>query len=92
MASASELLSAEDGRTGGSSADEACEEWSSPLMSGVLFWLDLGLELSTNCCRALEGSRRTTFKELEKVLAPPARERPFGVPAGMMDYGRDEEG
>lgn len=49
LASASEPLSAEDGRTGGSSADEAGEGCSVPLMSGVLFWLDLVFEMCANC-------------------------------------------
>lgn len=84
MASASEPLSAEDGRTVGSSADEAGEELSLDLMLGVLFWLlILGL---ANCWRLSPDSLRITIKELEEFLAP-ARERPFGVAAGMMGDG-----
>ena len=83
MASASEPLSAEDGRTGGSSADEAGDELSLVLMLGVLFWLSLILGLA-NCWRVSPDSLRTTIKELDEFLAP-ARERPFGVAAGMMD-------
>lgn len=82
-ASASEPLSAEDGRTGGSSADEAGDELSLVLMLGVLFWLSLILGLA-NCWRVSPDSFRTTIKELDEFLAP-ARERPFGVAAGMVD-------
>ena len=89
LASASEPLSAEDGRTVGSSADEAGEELSLDLVLGVLFWLLLGL---ANCWRASPDSLRTTIKELGEFLAP--RERPFGVAAGMMDgcWKRDLRG
>jgi hypothetical protein len=52
---------------------------------GVLFWLSLILGLA-NCWRASPDSLRITIKELDEFLAP-ARERPFGVAAGMIDDG-----
>jgi hypothetical protein len=87
VASASEALSADDGRGTGTSEDEAGEECSGSLIlssvgMGVAGFRSAG---SKKRCSRSGDSFSVRTRELTGLAAAAARlERPFGVPAGMM--------
>lgn len=84
FASALESLSAEEGRTAGTSVDEAGEERSRPLPGGKRFEGFRSVALSMKDCSMSGDSLRVTIRELGVFLEP--LERPLGVEpaAGMM--------
>lgn len=93
VASASEALSAEDGRTTGTSVEEAGEERSALLSARAsLVTLCSGVSVG-NCCKSFGDNLKVTTSDKRAFLEVLTRlARPLDGAAGMMDEGLEDDG